>query len=54
MTEVIEALLEAGVSVAPGEDFGADFAHWIRICFAGESPQRVLLGVERLNRVLAG
>lgn len=53
-TEVIEELLDAGVSVAPGEDFGADFASWIRICFAGESPQRVLLGVERLNRILAG
>lgn len=53
-TEVIEALLDAGVAVAPGEDFGAECAHWIRICFAGESTPRVLLGVERLNRVLAG
>ena len=51
---VIEELLDAGVSVAPGADFGVDFAEWIRICFAGESPQRVLEGVERLNRVLAG
>jgi aspartate/methionine/tyrosine aminotransferase len=53
-TEVIEALLDAGVAVAPGEDFGADFASWIRVCFAGEATPRVLLGVERLNRVLAG
>lgn len=53
-TEVIEALLDAGVAVAPGEDFGADFANWIRICFAGEATPRVLLGVERINRVLAG
>jgi aspartate/methionine/tyrosine aminotransferase len=52
--EVIEALLDAGVAVAPGEDFGAEFASWIRICFAGESTPRVLLGVERLNRVLTG
>jgi aspartate/methionine/tyrosine aminotransferase len=51
---VIEALLDAGVSVAPGGDFGADFGEWIRVCFAGESPQRVLEGVQRLNRVLAG
>lgn len=49
---VIDALLDAGVSVAPGEDFGADFTRYVRICFAGESAQRVLLGVERLNRVL--
>ncbi len=54
VTEVIEALLDAGVAVAPGEDFGADFANWIRVCFAGEATPRVLLGVERLNRVLAG
>lgn len=52
--DVIEALLDAGVSVAPGEDFGADFASWVRICFAGEATDRVLIGVERLNRVLAG
>jgi aspartate/methionine/tyrosine aminotransferase len=51
---VIEELLDAGVSVAPGADFGTDFGGWIRICFAGESPQRVLEGVRRLNRVLAG
>jgi aspartate/methionine/tyrosine aminotransferase len=52
--QVIEALLDAGVAVAPGEDFGADFASWIRICFAGVPTARVLVGVERLNRVLAG
>jgi aspartate/methionine/tyrosine aminotransferase len=51
---VIEALLDGGVAVAPGGDFGADYEHWIRICFAGESPDRVLEGVSRLNRVLAG
>ena len=49
---VIEQLLDAGVSVAPGSDFGADFQNYIRVCFAGESPERVLEGVARLNRVL--
>ncbi len=52
--DVIDSLLDAGVSVALGEDFGADFARWIRICFAGVPTARVMLGVERLNRVLAG
>jgi aspartate/methionine/tyrosine aminotransferase len=51
---VIEACLDAGVSVAPGEDFGAAYRDYIRICFAGESPERVMLGVQRLNAVLAG
>ncbi len=49
---VIESLLDAGVAVAPGADFGDDFRGHIRICFAGESPERVIAGVERLNDVL--
>ncbi len=49
---VVEQCLDAGVSVAPGADFGADFAHYLRICFAGEPPERVLTGIERLNAVL--
>jgi len=53
VTDVVNACLDAGVSVAPGEDFGATYANWLRICFAGESPERVMLGVERLNQVLA-
>ena len=52
--ETIEACLDAGVSVAPGEDFGADYAHYIRICFAGVAPDRLHNGIERLNRVLLG
>jgi N-succinyldiaminopimelate aminotransferase len=51
--DVIDACLDAGVSVAPGEDFGAAYREWVRICFAGESPDRVMTGVERLNTVLA-
>jgi N-succinyldiaminopimelate aminotransferase len=54
VTDVVNECLDAGVSVAPGEDFGAAYGNWLRICFAGESPERVLLGVERLNGVLAG
>jgi aspartate/methionine/tyrosine aminotransferase len=52
VTDVVNACLDAGVSVAPGEDFGASYGNWLRICFAGESPGRVMLGVERLNGVL--
>ncbi len=54
VTDVVNTCLDAGVSVAPGEDFGSHYANWLRICFAGESPERVMLGVERLNGVLAG
>jgi aspartate/methionine/tyrosine aminotransferase len=51
--DVVNACIDAGVSVAPGVDFGGAYDKWLRICFAGESPERVLVGVERLNRVLA-
>lgn len=54
VTDVVNECLDAGVSVAPGEDFGAAYSNWLRICFAGESPERVMTGIERLNRVLAG
>jgi N-succinyldiaminopimelate aminotransferase len=54
VTDVVNECLDAGVSVAPGEDFGAAYGKWLRICFAGETPERVMLGVERLNTVLAG
>jgi aspartate/methionine/tyrosine aminotransferase len=50
--DVVNACIDAGVSVAPGGDFGATYANWLRVCFAGESPERVMLGVERLNSVL--
>jgi aspartate/methionine/tyrosine aminotransferase len=54
ITDLVNACLDAGVSVAPGEDFGAAYQNWLRICFAGESPERVMTGIERLNTVLTG
>jgi N-succinyldiaminopimelate aminotransferase len=53
ITDLVNACLDAGVSVAPGGDFGAAYEEWLRICFAGESPERVMTGIERLNSVLA-
>ena len=50
--QVIEELLDAGVSVAPGKDFGSGFETYIRLCYAGEPPERILLAAERINSVL--
>ncbi len=50
--QVIEALLDEGVSVAPGGDFGKDYERYIRICFTGEPPARLEQAVDRLNKVL--
>jgi len=52
--EFVAACLDADVAVAPGGDFGADFATWIRVCFAGVPPEVALAGVERLCSVLDG
>lgn len=51
--QVIDNCLDSGVSVAPGSDFGKDFSQYIRLCFAGESPDRLKIAVERLNRVFS-
>ncbi|RMF60669.1 MAG: pyridoxal phosphate-dependent aminotransferase, partial [Calditrichaeota bacterium] len=34
--QLIEACLDSGVSVAPGDSFGRDFGHYVRLCFTGE------------------
>ena len=49
--QAIDDCLDSGVSVAPGKDFGKDFHDYIRICFAGEPPERLAIAVERLNRI---
>ena len=47
----VESCLDAGVSIASGEDFGRHFADYIRLCFTGEPPERLQLAIERLNRL---
>lgn len=49
---LIEACLDAGVSVAPGDSFGKDFTDYIRLCFTGESSERLTEGIHRLNQIL--
>ncbi|MEL6820534.1 MAG: pyridoxal phosphate-dependent aminotransferase [Calditrichota bacterium] len=50
--EVINQLMDAGVSVALGKDFGEHYASYIRVCYAAESAERMQLAVQRLNSVL--
>lgn len=51
--QLIEACLDNGVSVAPGDSFGKNFTKWIRLCFTGESPERLTMGIQRLNRIFS-
>jgi len=48
---LVRRCFDAGVSVAPGIDFGLDFKHYIRLCFTGEPPERLDLAIERLNSI---
>ncbi len=50
--EVIEEFLNTGVSVAPGGDFGNGFEDYVRLCFTGETPDRLELAIQRVNAVL--
>lgn len=52
--QVIDECLERGVSVAPGNDFGADYTDYIRLCFTGENPARLEIAIERLNQIFPG
>ena len=49
--DVINDCLDNGVAVAPGRDFGVDFADYIRICFTAETPERLELAIDRLNKI---
>ena len=50
---LVERLLDAGVSIAPGEQFGRDFARHARICFTAVAPERLRVGLARLADVLS-
>jgi len=50
--EVIESCLDAGISVAPGDSFGQDYKSYIRLCFTGETPERLKTGLQQLNKIL--
>ena len=44
--------VDAGVMLAPGEAFGADFGSCVRICFTGEPVDRVVKGIDQFVGVL--
>jgi aspartate/methionine/tyrosine aminotransferase len=49
----VEQLLDDGVSISPGEQFGAAFAGHARICFAAVPLERLAIGLDRLARALS-
>jgi len=49
---LVEELLDAGVSVSPGEQFGAAWSCHVRLCFTAVPPVRLAEGMRRLAAVL--
>ena len=45
---LVERLLDAGVSISPGEQFGAGYERHARLCFTAVPLERMLVGVERI------
>jgi aspartate/methionine/tyrosine aminotransferase len=49
---LVERLLDAGVSVSPGEQFGRGFECHARLCFTAVPRDRLVVGIERLEATL--
>lgn len=50
--ETLGRIAEAGVLLAPGHAFGDGHGGFARLCFTGVTEDRLLEGIERINRVL--
>jgi len=50
---VLERIAEAGVLLAPGSAFGAQYEGWARLCFTAVDPDRLVVGIDRVNQVLS-
>ena len=48
LTELLARALDAGVLLAPGDAFGADYGSWARICFTSAPIADVLDGIDRI------
>lgn len=49
---VLEQCAAAGVLLAPGSAFGSDCCQFARLCFTGVPPERLDVGIDRINAVL--
>jgi aspartate/methionine/tyrosine aminotransferase len=49
---LLERAIDQGVLLAPGEAFGETFTNFVRLCFTGAPPDKVIKGVSRLGRAL--
>ncbi|MBK6690807.1 MAG: hypothetical protein IPG50_01140 [Myxococcales bacterium] len=52
LTRLLEAAVEEGVLLTPGEAFGDAYRTWGRLCFTSVPLERTALGVSRLCRAI--
>ena len=52
--DLVDRLLDAGVSVTPGVVSGPAYKDHLRICFVAVGPERLREGIGRLNKVIGG
>lgn len=52
--ELLEAMVDEGVTAVPGHAFGRGLESWFRFCFVAVTDDRLEEGIARLNRVVAG
>lgn len=50
--DCISEMMNAGIAVAPGCDFGSHFQDYIRVCFTGEPPEKFFPAIEKINAIL--
>lgn len=50
--ELFEKILLAGVSLAPGEDFGEGFENYVRLCFTATPMEKLEKGIKIINKTL--
>lgn len=53
LERLLEACVERGLLLAPGEAFGADYARWARLCFTACPEEQLAEAVAILNDVVA-
>jgi N-succinyldiaminopimelate aminotransferase len=51
--EVLEKIAAAGVLLAPGAAFGEQFVDYARLCFTAVPPQRLAVGIDRINQIVS-
>src|SRR5262249_46401254 len=49
---LVEQLLDRGVSVSPGEQFGRGFENHVRLCYTAVPTDRLRVGIDRLEAVI--